>query len=106
MKRTNTAHNCADGLMKSMRHQLHYCHNDYILEKIILQYAAAYSLQPHNKASKSIIYILYVLLNMRGRGGRALYVGVQGCVQQVHSTLENYIITLFHPSLNQYTSAL
>ncbi len=47
MKRINTADNCADALKKSMGWQLHYCHNDYILGKIIPPYAAAYSIQPH-----------------------------------------------------------
>ena len=49
MKRINTSDNCANALTKSMGRQLHYCHNDYILGKIIPQYAAAYSLQPHNE---------------------------------------------------------
>ena len=47
MKRIDTADNCADALTKTMGRQLHYRHNDYILGKIIPQYAAAYSIQPH-----------------------------------------------------------
>ena len=47
MKYINTADNCADALIKTMGRQLHYRHNDYVLGKIIPQYAAAYSIQPH-----------------------------------------------------------
>ena len=48
MKHINTADNCADVLTKLRGRKLHYCHNDYILGKIIPKYAV-YSLQPHIK---------------------------------------------------------
>ena len=48
MERINKSGNYADSMTKSLSHQLHYQHNDYILGKIVSSYAAAYNLhQPH-----------------------------------------------------------
>ena len=45
LKRINTTVNYSDSMAKSLDRQLHYQHTYYILGKVILPYAAAYSLQ-------------------------------------------------------------